>query len=210
MEMRRLLVCALLAMATAGCSGRPARVKPPHINAASAGAAAVAAYDTDGDGAIAGSELDRAPPLQSSLDSVDSNQDGKVTAEEISGRIEAWQATRVGVLVLFSRVTLDGKPLDGATVTLEPSPFLGDGVKLATGVTGAAGMTSLTIDEQFRVAPEARGVQCGWYLVRISKQQDGQEMLHARYNSETTLGCEVAPDLEVVMKGLRFALTTGE
>ncbi len=209
MDLRILLASVFLAIAVAGCFGRPARVKPPHISAASAGAAAVADYDMDGDGAIAESELERAVPLKSSLDSVDTNQDGKLTAEEIAGRIEAWQKTRVGVQVLFSRVTLDGQPLDGATVTLVPAPFLGDNVKPATGVTGSTGMALLTIDEQYRVAPDVKGAQCGWYLVRITKQQDGQEMLDARYNSETTLGCEVAPDREVAIKGLRLALTSG-
>ena len=207
-DLRRLLASLLLAITTTGCSGRPARVEPPDIDAASAGTAAVAAYDADGDGAIAGSELERAAPLKSSLDTVDTNKDGKVTAEEITQRIEVWQTSRVGVLPLVSHVTLDGHPLDEATVTLVPAPFLGSNLKPATGVTDAIGMTSLTIDEEFRVAPDVTGVQCGWYQVRISKQQDGQEMLASRYNSETTLGCEVAPDRSIVIKGLRMALTS--
>ena len=110
---------------------------------------------------------------------------------------------RLGLMRLLCHVTLDNRPLEGATVTLTPEPFLGEHVLPASGVTDSGGLASQTIAEEFRVEPRITGVQCGWYKVGISKLKDGQEIVPAKYNRDTTLGCEVAPGANT---HLRFAL----
>ena len=78
---------ACVATLLSGCSRGPARVGQPAINPATAAAEALAAYDTNRDGRIAGTELDASPALKSALARLDANGDGGVSAEEIAERI---------------------------------------------------------------------------------------------------------------------------
>jgi len=64
---------------------------------------------SDGDGALSGSELDRAASLAAALDQVNKNQDAKITADEVTQRIQNWQETLVGLMTLVCHVTLDGR-----------------------------------------------------------------------------------------------------
>ena len=54
-------MAVLIAVISAGCSRKPARVHPPSIDATSAGRSAIDLYDTDGDGALNKQELLRRP-----------------------------------------------------------------------------------------------------------------------------------------------------
>jgi hypothetical protein len=201
---------ALAAMAAAialGCSGGTTRVLPPSIDAANAGSQAIELYDKDGDGLVAGDELDAAPSLQAAMATLDADKDGKVSAEEVTRRVEAWQATRGGVTSVLVYVTLDGRPLSGATVTFEPESFLGQEIRTAVGVTNQEGIAAPMIPKENRPANMPPGMQLGLYKVRISKQTGGAETLPARYNAETTLGQQVAPDDPAVLKHrIEFAL----
>ncbi|NOY41060.1 MAG: hypothetical protein GXP26_04370 [Planctomycetes bacterium] len=187
-----------------GCSGQAKRILPPEINAKEAGATAISSHDTDGDKILSGKELLEVPSLKSGMRDLDKNDDGGLSADEISQEIEAWKAAKVGLVLPGCQVTLDGRPLEGATVTLMPEPFLGENVKSASGVTDTMGRVVLAIAEEHRMDPSATGVQCGYFQVRISKQQDGKETLPARYNVNTTLGCKVAR--LTALQGLNFAL----
>lgn len=195
-----------LPLMMAGCSGRPTRIEPPAIDSVAVGTAVLSKYDRDGDETLSKSELQAIPSLNEAVDRVDSDKDGKITAGEVTQRIQNWQKLRVGLMRLVCQVKLDGQPLEGASVTLTPEPFLGDEVLSAEGLTDAHGMAPLSIAEEFRVEPNITGVQCGWYQVRVSKLENGQETLPAKYNSETTLGCEVASDNRNIVPGLQFDL----
>ena len=46
--------------------------------------------------------------------------------------------------------------------------------------------------------PKISGVACGWYKIRVTG--DGKK-IPARFNTETTLGCEVAMDANWVLEG---------
>lgn len=184
-----------LLTALAGCSSAPSRLEPANIDASGAASAAMTAYDKDGDGFVAGAELDGAPSLKASMETLDLNKDGKVDADEIVKRIEAWKASRVGVATLNCMVTLDGRPLPGALVTFEPEPFLGDALKKGDGETTNFGIASPTVAKENRVPADApAGLAPGFYLVRITKSNNGSESIPARYNVETTLGQQVAKD----------------
>jgi hypothetical protein len=197
-----LPVATLVTLSTAACNRGPARVRPPTIDASAAGEAAIAEYDRDGDGGLSDEELAAVPALRTAKARLDIDpQDGRITAAEITHRIKTWQATRLAILPINCSVLLAGRPLRGATVTLEPETFLGDAVQPATGTTLRHGSAGLSVAKAFRPAPTAMGVQCGFYKIRISKLQDGRESVPVRYNTETTLGIEVASDAAEVQTG---------
>ena len=64
-------------------------------------------------------------------------------------------------------------------------------IRPASGLT-RGGTANLDVSDEDRPHPNAHGAQHGLYLVRISKKVDGQETIPAKYNEQTTLGCEVA------------------
>lgn len=198
-----LVVGVGLASAVWGCSSKvPDRVPAPDINPSSAAAQAIAMYDTNKDGAISGDELNKVPALKSAIKRY-SNGDGKVTAETITAELEKIKESKVGIITLLTRVSLDGAKLEGATVTLDPEPFMGGAISPASGVTNAEGTASLAIDPQDRLK---RGVNPGLYKVRITKLVGGKETIPARYNKDTELGVEVAQDNNDLSHDMNFQL----
>jgi hypothetical protein len=165
-------------------------------------------FDKDGDGFIAGSELDATPGIKAAMATIDADKDGKVTADEIAQRIKAWQATRYGIMSLAFAFTLDGRPLTDGDVTFEPEPFLADAIKVGVGNTGPGGGTTISIPKDQRPAKDTPvGLQLGLYRVRVSKKVNGQETIPAKYNADTTLGQQVSMDDPAVSgHRLRFDL----
>jgi len=190
---------------TAGCSGRPAPVLPPKIDASAAGAAAVKTYDANDDGTLDAAELEKCPGILGAMNRYDADGDGKVAASEIADRIRQWEAEAVGNMSYSCAVTLDDEPLVGATVEIIPEEFLGPNVKPASGVTNVAGFASLAIAKEDLPADQQRlrGVQPGVYKVRITHPT---KPIPARYNTDTTLGQEIAhdmPDLSTIRFDLK-------
>ena len=179
----------LLAALLFGCGG-PSRIHPPGIDADAAGPAAIQEYDTNKDGAIAGDELAKAGSIYQAFSRIDgavegSSPDQKVTAEEITARINQWKESRVGRMALQCTVKYRGMPLEGATVTFVPEKFLGENVQAANGTTDRNGTAVVRIPD---VDPP--GVAPGLYKVEISKQVGGQEQVPPQYNTQTILGQE--------------------
>lgn len=189
-----------------GCSQRPRRVHPPRIEPATAGKAAVAKYDTDGNGRIDAHELDHAPPIKAALAKLDTNNDGKVSDEEIGDRIRSWQAGRVGVMVVSCSVELDGKPVEGALVTFVPENFLGDEIQPCIGRSDAHGVVMPSIDDPELKTRRISGAHCGLYRVTIKGPG-----IPAKYGSaDSPLGAELAPDSDSMQSTLAFKLTSRE
>ena len=182
-----LLSAGLALTLLVGCSGRPGRVKQPRINASRAGSDALELYDTDGDGIIAGAELDATPPLKNELKLIDTDGDGGISADEIAARVNAWKAQKSGLLTLRCRIALDGKPAAGVLVEYEPEPFLADYLGTAVGTTKPRGSVSISIPKDQRpTADTPPGVPMGFYRVRITSTEG--KPIPARYNTETILG----------------------
>ncbi len=190
----------LLTIFAAGCSRRPSRVHPPSIDPGSAGRDAMSQYDLDGDGKVSGAELDQAPSLKAALERLDTDGDGAVSASEIAARVRAWQESKVGRMTAVITVLAGGRPLEGATVTLDPEDFLGSNIQPATGTTDASGMVMPSIEVSGDDPP---GVAPGFYLVRITK--DGMN-IPPMYNTETVLGLELAQDVAELDEGISFDL----
>ncbi len=208
-RMRKCFVvagCASL-LGLTGCSGGPMALKQASIDADASTQRAMEAYDKNGDGFIAGEELDLSPAIKSAMQRVDVNGDGQVSAEEVQGIIENWLNDVVVVMAVRCEVTLDDEPLDGATVTFDPEPFLGNVLPTATGVT-AGGKAKMVVPQEQRQDPTLAHPNIGMYLVRISKIEGGQELIPARYNTNTTLGIEVARRAVWMPSSVKFDLTS--
>lgn len=182
---------AAMVVSISGCSrSKPAR--QPSIDPSAAGSGAMKLYDTNGDGKVAGDELEKAPSLKEALPRLDTNKDGGVSADEVAERVNTWKQMGTAMVFVSCTVTLDGKPLPGAKVIFEPESFLGSDIKTAFGTTNEAGQAGIVIPPEDRPDPTLPGgIQFGLYKVRITK--DGVN-IPARYNTETILGQEVAYD----------------
>lgn len=177
-----------------GCSGGPTPVEVPDYNPNGSAARAMEIYDKNSDGFIDGGELEKAPGLKAALRNFDADKDERISTEEIAARVVVWQKMAVGLTQLSCEITLDGAPLDGATVTFEPEEFLDGTIQEASGES-RFGSASPIIPLEKRPSPDTpAGIQMGLYKVKISKLQGGKEIVPSRYNTETVLGQEVSPD----------------
>ena len=158
-----MLVCC-------GCFGGPSRLVPPSVDPDLAGQQAVAQYDHDGDDLLSKKELASCPGILNRMEQFDTDQDEHVSADEIAQRIHSWRESKVALMPLSVRVTLNGKPLAGADVKLVPESFLGDAVKPAAGRTDAHGMATPAIasEELPDDLADVEGVHLGIYQVEVS------------------------------------------
>ena len=186
----------------AGCSRGPSRVRPPSIDASAAGTKAMEMYDANKDGKIAGEELDKCPAMKSAIAQIDPSGVKEVTAEKVTARVQAWQASKLGRMSLSCTVTHNGKPLEGAAVNFVPEKFLGENIQTATGKTDANGVAMLSVPV-VADSKDPPGVAPGLYRVEITKPGD---KIPAKYNTETTLGQEVAIDARGLQEGIKFDL----
>jgi hypothetical protein len=167
------------------------------VDPAAASAAALQQYDTSGDGALDDTELAAVPGIQMAKAFYDKDSDGRVSGDEIAARIEKWNEQGLGFRPLAITFTLDGKPLGGVEVKLVPESYLGEAVKPATGITLPDGTANLSVaKEDLPEALKARkknfyGVTGGTYKIELTSTR---QKLPPKFNSQTTLGVEVAID----------------
>ncbi len=156
---------------------------------ASAPSKAMEMYDTNKDGFLDEKELEQVPGLKAALKQVDTDHDGKVSQQEIASRIKSWAEAQIARMPVHCKVTHNGKALAGVTVTFVPEPFLGGGMQKGTGTTSSAGVANIV--SPYAADPAIRGMSPGFYRVEITKSG---EKIPAKYNTQTTLGAEVASD----------------
>lgn len=185
-----VLVCLLCLV---GCIGgnQPSAIEVPDVDPESAAASAIELYDADGDAALAGAELDKVPAIRDSLKAYDANGDSRVSEDEIAKHLSGIFGYGVSMMQASAVVRLDGRPLPGAKVRMEPEPFLGEGVKPAEGTTGQTGSSRVVIPDEL-LPEDQRGLNAmhvGLYKVRITHPD---REIPAKYNSETTLGFELS------------------
>jgi hypothetical protein len=201
-------VTVCLAVLT-GCSSRASRISPVEIDASSASSEAIELYDKNGDGALADDELNAVPGIKKYLDKYDRDSDQRVTRDEIATRLGEWGSQKLALMGRSYVVMLDGRPLEGATVTLVPEAYLGDAVKPATGVTALNGLTRMThADEDLPKSANGRpipGVKGGTFKIQITH---ASRKIPAKYNTATELGDEVAYDINVLDAPVTLSLTS--
>jgi hypothetical protein len=181
----------------------------PELDPDDAAAAAIKQYDQNGDGAISLVELSESPALLAARMQLDADQDEQITAKEIAARLQSWLDKRQSLHVLPCQVDFRGRPLVGATVRFIPEKFLGEAFKAAEGTTDRYGTANMVHALEDRPDPDfPQGVRVGLYRVEITKQDNGKELLPAKYNASTELGQEVAADAAGMSQGMvTFRLT---
>jgi hypothetical protein len=199
------LIAGCAMMVTVGCWGGPGRVYPPGISPTAA-ADAMTMYDSNKDGKISGDELDKVPAFKPSMAKINLEGGKDVTADMIAARIQKWKESKLGKMSLGCRVTRNGLPLDGATVTFYPEKFLGDKIQPASGKTDINGMAMLSVPINTGGGkPEPPGVAPGFYRIVVTK--DGLD-IPAKYSKveDAILGQEVAQDAPGIQEGLKYDL----
>lgn len=191
--MIRLAPLALLlgAAAWGGCSGEPTALTPIALNGQTVATQVMAAEDDNSDGQLVRDELPPESALARAFEAFDANSDQQVSAAEIQERIDRWNQMNVALTAVNCRVTLDDKPLEGATVVFEPEGYMGSQLVAGQGETSAAGMAVVSVPPDTPGVDGVTGMYCGHYRVRITHPTVA---IPARFGSESTMGQEVAPD----------------
>ena len=182
-----LAAVGLIVWSGCSCSGVPSAAEGPKLDPGEVASAAMTQVDTSGDGQLDEKELAKCPPLLAALSRIDTNEDNKISADEISGRVTAWMASEAALVSGAMRVTLDNEPLEGATVTFVPEPFLGDAYQSCSGTSDASG--SVVVEGPDEDNPGM--IYLGFYRVEVT---GGSKTIPKRYNEQTELGFEAAID----------------
>ena len=185
-----IVACCLVA-GIVGCSGRPARVPPPSVDAAIAGQQAIDTYDQDGNGALSREELQACPSLLGSFGSLDTDSSDDLISSEIEARIQGWLQSKAGLVSCRLRIMLDGRPLSGAEVVLEPVSFLAAGVLPASGVTTRQGYVQLSVPKEHLPAPTIQAMNWGFYDVKVMGQAGENGGANSDLGEGQSLGVEV-------------------
>ena len=199
--------CFLLFLA--GCSQTASRINPVEIDVSSAASSAMEMYDKNGDGALAADELNAVPGIKRYLDKYDKDGNQQVSRDEIAQRLQDWADNKAGLMGRSYVLTLDGQPIEGATVTMVPEPYLGANVKPATGVSGPTGIVRMShAEEDLPKSANGRalpGVKGGTFKIQVTHPS---RTIPPKYNSATELGDEVAYDINTTDASLPLPLTS--
>ncbi len=185
-------VCLLAVCVLWGCQERRI-LRPAELDPDSVGRQALLQYDTNGDAKIDAAELQSSPGLLDGMWASDQDEDKALTAEEIAARVRFHADRKVALLPVRYAITLDGKPLQGATMTLVPEEFFQE-VRYLYLTGDAEGIVEPTMEfeDKYKHQASLRGVRPGVYRIQISKTDaNGREMIPAKYNTESKLGREV-------------------
>jgi hypothetical protein len=180
--------------AIAGCSSGPQEISIPIVDSSDAASAAIEQGDKDGDGQISKAEAVATPSLLDAFDTYDANKDGKLDEMEIETRIASWPARGPGIVSIAFDVKLDGQPLTDAKVILEPELFTGDVLPPAEAVTANGGVCGPTVSPDLLSKEVPVGLFCGLYRIKVTHPT---KTIPARYNENTEIGIEIAPDFDV-------------
>ena len=174
-----------------GCTGG-GQIETPAFDAQAAAAAAMGLYDANQDGQLSKQELATVPGLQATIEEADADGDGALSADEIGKRIEALAEITLALVPFECQVSMNNRPLGGATLKLVPEKFLEGMGRAAEGVTDESGRVSPVVDDPVAKREGVTGVNPGIYRIEISLlDQDGQERIPTKYNAETKLGADV-------------------
>jgi hypothetical protein len=191
---RQAGVLYLLAACVLGGCNQVEVLRPAKLDPEAVGQQALLEYDTNGDTRIDEDELAKSPGLSDGLSATDQDEDKTLTADEIATRVRFHADRKVALLPVRYSLTLDGRPLSGATMTMVPEAFFQGGIPVATGESDDEGIVEPTMqfDEKLQDQDSLHGVRPGVYRIEISKKDaDGAEIIPAKYNAQSQLGRDV-------------------
>jgi hypothetical protein len=160
----------------------------PSFDPEAAATQALSSYDTDSSGAISMAEASRSPGLADAFARIDKDGSSSLSQAELLERFQSYQQAGLALFPWSCQVLSNGRPLAGATVTLVPESFMGEGIRPATGQTDSRGVASPVIDES-----DYAGAHFGLYRIEISKKDAaGKELISAPFNEQSRMGQELA------------------
>ena len=181
----RSMLCAWMLMGLPGCTRREMLVVPK-LDPATVAKGALGELDKDKNGAISVAEANASPGMKAAFPRFDADGNKSVTESEIADRIARLIANGGGLMSVSCRVAYGGGSLAGGTVRFVPEAFLGDAIVIAEGILDADGCAS-----PISPSPSGlEGMQFGVYRVEVTHPT---LTLPAKYNTATTLGCDISP-----------------
>lgn len=184
-----------------GCSGDDGPTFPKvKVDPGAVAANVVAEFDKNGDGEVSASELKKSKGLmmltkgESQLLQeyrLDSDGSGSVSEEEFEKKFsECFADLRQGY---SCHINYRGEPLEGATVTLVPEPFMGDDIPEASGETDKDGNCSVA------TADGLEGAVPGIYKIEITHPD---VKIAAKYNTKSKEGVALDPTNPYATEGV--------
>ena len=182
---RRTLFVVMVLLAMAGCSRRPSppKVPGPNIAPGDVARAIILQYDTKHLGYLDAEESRKSAAIMDLRKDLGLLAGEPLKEEQLAERAKVWLGGASPRVLPNVGVYLDGKSLDGATVTFEPESCMGSDYHTCSGTTGRSGRCFVRGDD-----PAFPGLYSGLYRIRVSKLVGGRETLPERYNSKTELG----------------------
>ena len=158
-----LLILAIsLCVSVIGCGPRRSkRLKAPAYNTQAIATAAMKQYDLNGDGQISGDELDKASSIKYAFPNMPA-----VTSTEIANRVRIWKESRLGLQTASVKLVKDGKPVEGAEVTVSSEDFMGGKKIQFSDTTNVSGVITLTAPNEDNLP----GIPCGFYKIEVKYQ----------------------------------------
>lgn len=143
------------------------------------------AYDKDGNGSLSAEELKQSPPLLASATRIDADHDHAISLAELTARMEAIAAGAL-YIGLDTRITEQGRPVEGAQVTLVPEPFMGDAYPKYSGTSGPGGYCPTKSE-----GTQLPGAPAGWYRAEVTKPGAGTPVVKGLEIASDTTGNRV-------------------
>jgi EF hand domain-containing protein len=183
----RVIALLLMVVSLLSCSRTTVPAKRL-IDCDAAAAHAMELFDDNSDGALDDNELKKSPGLAEGKPRVDSNGDGKISAEELAARFKYWNESSVRLVCTDLEITFNRRLVSDANITFEPEPFLADWLEEVQASTNQMGQCTPYISR------ELPGINMGYYRVKVSKIFKGKERIPANFNEQTELGVEFCDD----------------
>jgi hypothetical protein len=165
--MRTLSRFALIAITLTGLGGcsksLPKQVSIPNHDPEAIATALLQEYDSNRDGSIDRSEVEKCPALKSAFAVIDTDKDQKLSRAELVARVTAYRDAGKGALVFANvNVFVKGQPVADHVVVLTPDPAFGSSFMPAEGKTDANGYSPIRV-----TGYEALGVPAGLYSITV-------------------------------------------
>jgi hypothetical protein len=175
-----------------GCNRGPGEIPVLDLNPSDCAQAAIEHYDGNKDGRLSREEVRGSAGILKAWSEIDADKDNSISHDELQSRVKYWVECPSRIVPLICRVNLDGRPLAGAQIRFIPEPFITPAVREGMGVTSAQGTTIPRVmdDDIADDLKELPGVRLGIYRVMVTHPD---KKIPPKYNSNTTLGCEVVP-----------------